>query len=138
MDKDGKVTYGSGAQSSVTNPCYDEVPIDLERRIAARYFKGHRYGRGNWLRGLQKGKLDVDFMRDRYNHAREHLNFMRYPGLVELADDNIGAVGWFLGFACEVERITGLTWPEILKPRTPEDEAKWRKSIGALPAKENK
>lgn len=117
--------FSSGATSSVRRPDYSSVSREFLHKLAARFSLGEiRHGRGNWKRAWAgpDGAIDIDFLRDRYNHAVEHLMMLR-EGTAN--DDHIGAVGWFLCFATEAEQV-GVDWADILMVRTPEEEAEWR------------
>ena len=119
-----KKAFKSGATSSGENLPYADIPVSFIRRVAKRFQLGQqKHGRGNWLRSYEIARYkaigyDVEFLRDRYNHAVEHLLSLK-EGTKD--DDHIGAVGWFLAFASEAEEL-GINWKRVLKVRTPEDD----------------
>lgn len=119
----------SGARSSHQSPSYIDIPTAFLRRLAERFRLGAiSHGRGNWLRcyrsTTENGQLitryDIDFLRERYNHAVDHLMRLKDEGTGE--DDHIGAVAWFLAFAAEAE-ARGVDWGDVLAVRTPEEDA---------------
>lgn len=62
--------FASGARSSEVKPDYRLIPQPALRRLATRFRLGaDHYGENNWRSGLQ----DPSFLRDRLNHAIEHL-----------------------------------------------------------------
>lgn len=62
--------FTSGAKSTEVKPRYDLVPFSALRYIAERLgFGAARHGERNW----HKGRTDPEFIRDRKNHAIEHL-----------------------------------------------------------------
>ncbi len=112
------------AQSESTVPLHYVRPT-LLRRIALRFAKGEpKYGRGNWKRAFGD-KLDVQFLRERYDHAMDHMMALRDGNDT---DDNVAAVGWFLNLADEVEQM-GVSWKDILAIVTPEDEHRMNEKI---------
>jgi hypothetical protein len=99
----------------------------LLQRIARRFRLGEQYhGRGNWLRAYANGEVDIQFLRDRFDHAHEH--FIRIGTEGSNTDDHIGAVGWFLNIADEAESL-GLNWADIMRVVSPEDDAELRAKI---------
>lgn len=62
--------FHSGAKSTVEKPRYDLIPRQALSAIANRLGYGvARHGENNW----KKGASDPAFIRDRKNHAIEHL-----------------------------------------------------------------
>jgi hypothetical protein len=62
--------FESGAKSTEVKPRYDLVPIESITYIAERLgFGAERHGEHNWRQGVN----DPVFIRDRKNHAIEHL-----------------------------------------------------------------
>lgn len=62
--------FSSGAKSTEQKPRYDLIPIEATRAIAKRLAYGAaRHGERNY----EKGANDPAFIRDRQNHAFEHL-----------------------------------------------------------------
>ena len=131
----------SGARSSHQSPAYADIPSAFVRRLAERFQLGAvSHGRGNWLRCYQSGlepmsegdndhlkfqtRYDIDFLRERYNHAVDHLLRLKDEGTGK--DDHIGAVAWFLAFAAEAE-ARGVNWGDVLMVRTPEEDAEYKR-----------
>lgn len=96
--KDDRHAFASGAMSSGMKPRYDLIPTYALERMARRFAEGAaKYGENNW----QKGVNDPAFIRDRINHAIEHLLILRdkvnfrttNPGYVPVPpDDDAAAV----------------------------------------------
>lgn len=62
--------FSSGAKSTVQKPDYRLIPLEAMAAIAKRFAYGAaRHGERNY----QKGASDPAFIRDRQNHAIEHL-----------------------------------------------------------------
>jgi hypothetical protein len=127
----------SGASSSERRPAYEQIYLGFLKRLGARFALGEeKHDRGNWLRAYKVNakdsayRYDIDFLRDRYNHAVEHLLSLS-TGTKD--DDHLGAVGWFLSMAAEAEEVYGVNWQEILRVGTPEEEAKLRERMGFKP-----
>jgi hypothetical protein len=79
--------FESGAKSTEEKPRYDLVPIEAITYIAERLsFGAQRHGDRNW----QKGINDAAFIRDRKNHAVEHL--LAYVTGTNLPPDKTGKV----------------------------------------------
>ena len=148
--KSSSVAHSSGATSSHLSPHFDMISRRFLTRLGVRCSLGDRdHGRGNWMRAFElvietpratdrpqpssvrRWRYDIDFLRDRYNHACEHLLALR-DGAAE--DDHIGAIGWFLSFASYAEEC-GVDWSEVLAVRTPEDEAEYRGNYQILSAR---
>lgn len=127
----------SGQTSSHRAPHYDSIPASFLRRMGLRFQLGDdTHGRGNRMNTYQPGpcdgspvRYDIDALRDRYNHAIDHLIALR-EGTRE--DDHIGAVAWFLAYASEAEEY-GVDWKEVLATRTPVDETSYRLGRGLIP-----
>lgn len=82
---------------------YDLVPPVLFEEVARRFALGlKKYGRDNWRKGL----ADPDYLRDRANHAMQHLlNYMHNLNNGEdFAIENLAAVGWAVAVLLEAER----------------------------------
>ena len=128
MDKGKKdeVKHGSGAKSSHFAYPYEYIRLTFMQRTAMRFKLGEKYGRGNWLRAYSERDVDIEFLRDRYRHAVEHLRLLGSEG--STTDDHIGAVAWFLNIADEAESM-GLNWGEIMRVVSPEEEADLRARI---------
>lgn len=95
------VTFPSGAASS-SAPRYDLVPRALLEAVATRFEAGARkYGENQWRKGLR----DPQFLRERANHALQHLlNYIHGTDNGEdTAVDNLGAVGWAVAVLLEAE-----------------------------------
>jgi hypothetical protein len=95
------ITHPSGAGSSHQSLRHDLIPRELKDLLARRYTLGEAtYGAYAYRKGLR----DRAFIVDRIGHLHEHLNKLFQP----CADDgdsfadNLGAVGWALGFLAEV------------------------------------
>lgn len=137
LDQPSIVAGQSGARSShIALPLHYLRPSFL-KRLAARFLRGERHGRGNWLRAFADGKVDVQFLRERYDHAVEHLLCLAHPQYGEPGDDHIAAVGWFLSFADQAEEF-GVNWGDICAIVTPEEEEALRARIQAGFSKDRK
>lgn len=121
-----EVKHGSGAKSSHFAYPYEYIRLTFLQRMALRFRLGEKYGRGNWLRAYAEQEVDIEFLRDRYRHAFEHLRLLGAEG--SSIDDHIGAVGWFLNIADEAESM-GLNWGEIMRVVTPEEDSALRARI---------
>lgn len=125
MDQSKKVAVGtSGATSSELKPHYDTIVQPFIRRLALRAALGDaHHGRGNWVKCIDPDTrlYDIQFLRDRYNHAVEHMTRLS-DGTAE--DDHIGAVAWFLNFASWVESM-GIRWSDVLMIRTERSEKEY-------------
>lgn len=92
----------SGAKSSSWRPRYDLIPLSGLRRLAERYGSGAKaYGEWNW----QKGIDDPEYVRDRLNHAIEHLILYAQKNATgqKNDDDDLAAAAWGCFFLMEVE-----------------------------------
>jgi len=70
MKDEEKTISDSGATSSGKKPRFDQLPPSALRRIAERARLGvEKHGERNW----EKGLFDNAFMKDRFNHAVDHL-----------------------------------------------------------------
>lgn len=128
----------SGQTSSHRAPHFDTIPVNFLLRMGRRFQLGDdKHGRGNRMLTYQPSnqegtvgnlRYDIDALRDRYNHAIEHLLAL-HEGTSQ--DDHIGAVAWFLAYASEAEEH-GVNWQEVLMTRTPAAEAKYREEHGLL------
>lgn len=119
----------SGQTSSHRAPHFDTVPVSFWRRLGQRCQLGDdKHGRGNRVLTYARpdGRYDIDALRDRYNHAIEHLLAL-HEGTAQ--DDHIGAVAWFLAYASEAEDH-GVNWRDVLETRTPKGEAAYRDRCG--------
>jgi len=125
-DKRPAHTNPSGMTSSHRAPHYDSIPSCFLRRMGLRFQLGDdTHGRGNRMKAYSDdGRYDIDALRDRYNHAMDHLIALREGTKM---DDHIGAVAWFLAFAAEAEEL-GVDWKAVLATRTPENEIAYRKA----------
>ena len=97
--------FPSGAKSSVKMPDYSKCPKEAIQAITRRFDLGEAAGytwewndeglRGNYERGLN----DPEFVRDRFNHAVDHLLKFKVPGgtLADLdgAICNLAMLCWF-------------------------------------------
>lgn len=107
--------FDSGAKSTVQKPEYRLVPIEAMQAIAKRFAYGAaRHGEKNY----QKGANDPAFIRDRQNHAIEHLlhyvqqDTIKTPdGKVETPIDHLEAAICNLAMLC---------WLEAHKPEAKE------------------
>lgn len=100
--------FTSGAKSTELKPEYRLVPIEAMEMIARRFAYGAaRHGEKNY----QKGVNDPIFIRDRQNHALEHM--MRYvagatvmeaDGTLETPMDHLEAAICNLAMLCYLER----------------------------------
>ena len=92
-DNEGTQGFASGATSSGMKTRFDLIPSFALQRIAKRFELGaQKYGENNWEKGID----DADFMRDRLNHAFDHLikisqSFSR-DDLQDLKEDELAAV----------------------------------------------
>lgn len=78
--------FESGAKSSEEKPRYDLIPMEALRREAVRMAEGAKaHGENNY----HKGMGDAAFVRDRVNHAIEHL--LKYAS-GDRTEDHLAAV----------------------------------------------
>lgn len=99
--------FTSGAKSTEMKPAYRLVPIEAMQMIARRFAYGAtRYGEKNY----QKGATDPEFIKDRQNHALEHM--MLYAagetvtdkdGKIETPMDHLEAAICNLAMLCYLE-----------------------------------
>lgn len=98
-------TVGKGkALSSGERPAYWQVPESFLAAAARRMQKGNDKGYPihNWRSGLD----DVEFLRDRANHAVRHLlHFLNGNVIVDDAQGNIDALSWFCAMINEALRL---------------------------------
>lgn len=121
-----KHAFKSGATSSEHKAPIDQLYRGAVRRVAARFGLGiKKHGRGNYLRAVEVTPIDVEFLRDRYSHAIDHLLSVKEEGSVPYDEnlDHLAAVGWFIFAAMEMEEKYNINWQDILKMTTPEMEA---------------
>lgn len=119
--------HASGATSSYKSAPLHYLALTFLRRVARRFGLGEEsHGRGNWLRAYANGQVDIQFLRDRYDHAHAHFVLLGEEGTKQ--DDHIGAVGWFLVIADQAEQL-GLNWADIMRVVTPEEEAQMKERI---------
>jgi hypothetical protein len=99
--------FESGAKSTVQKPEYRLVPLEAMQAIAKRLAYGAaRHGEKNY----QKGAADPAFIRDRQNHAIEHLlhyangdTITTADGKVETPMDHLEAAICNLAMLCWLE-----------------------------------
>lgn len=123
LDKEQKHAFTSGATSSEHKAPYDLLYRGALRRFAARFGLGTiKHARGNYLLAVSGPQCDVDFLRDRYSHAVDHLLSVKEEGSVPYSPDgdHLAAVGWFLIIAMELEEKYGIDWKQILTVKAPE------------------
>ena len=78
--------FESGAKSTVQKPEYRLIPIEAMHAIAKRFAYGAaRHGEKNY----QKGATDPAFIRDRQNHAIEHLHHYAAGETITTADGKV-------------------------------------------------
>ena len=95
------ITHPSGAGSSHQSLRHDLIPRELKDILSRRYTLGAAtYGPYAYRKGLR----DRAFIVDRIGHIHEHLNKLFQPlhGDGDSFTDNLGAVGWGIGFLAEV------------------------------------
>lgn len=79
------VTFGPGASSkrSAGMAPFFQIPLEIMRELAWRYFVGRKYGINNWKRAAED--KDVGFIRQALNHDFDHsesyVNFFQNNGL---------------------------------------------------------
>lgn len=98
-----EIRFASGAVCAHGALRYDLVPRVLLDAVAQRFTAGAaKYGDDN----LQKGMDDPEFLRERANHALEHLlNYIHGTDNGEDSPrDNLAAVGWGVAILLEAER----------------------------------
>jgi hypothetical protein len=85
-----KITFSSGATSSVIKERFDLICPTGLRRIAMRYALGAiKHGEMNWCKGIP--------MKERLNHLEKHLQLYKLHGEFDgegKADDNLAAIAW--------------------------------------------
>lgn len=96
------VASRSGAFSTPATR-YDLLPPILLEQVAKRFEAGAvKYGPENWRKGL----ADTEYLRDRANHALQHL--LNYIHGIDNGGDgpteNLAAVGWAVAVLLEAER----------------------------------
>jgi Trm5-related predicted tRNA methylase len=92
--------FSSGAKSSEEKPRYDLIPLEAQRREAVRMAEGARsHGENNY----RKGAADPAFVRDRINHAIEHL--LKYAD-GDRTEDHLAAVRCNCGMLIWLESAT--------------------------------
>ena len=107
--------FESGAKSTVQKPDYRLIPLEAMQAIAKRFAYGAAlHGERNY----QKGAGDPAFIRDRQNHAIEHLlhyasgdTVITAEGKVETPQDHLEAAICNLAMLC---------WLEAHKPQAVE------------------
>jgi hypothetical protein len=93
--------FKSGAERSEQKLPLWMIPIEWKIAIAKRFAKGWpSYGIGNCYKAIGTG--DLDFIREFYNHAEEHLAAFRSGLFGEAVDgesplDHLGALMWNAG-----------------------------------------
>lgn len=94
--------FSSGALRSEKKLPYWMIPSTWTKEIAKRFDIGHeKYGVGNWKKALQTE--DIQFVREFYNHAKEHMDgflstLLNGPNQEnEDVIDHLGAVMWNCG-----------------------------------------
>ena len=81
-----------------------QVPHSLREAAARRMLKGNEKGYPihNWRGGLD----DVEFLRDRYNHASKHMDMIGNGDFtIDDAEGNADAVVWFMCVYLEALRL---------------------------------
>jgi hypothetical protein len=95
--------FASGAKSSELKPRYDLVPLEAIRYIAQRLAYGATtHGENNY----KKGVVDTTFIKDRQNHAIEHL--FHYVNL-ETTEDGDGPLEHL---SAAITNLAMLAWLE--------------------------
>jgi len=97
-------TGKSGALSSGHVPAMWQVPLSLTLSCARRMTKGNDKGYSihNWRKGLG----DVNFIRDRANHALQHLIMLMNGDMtIDDAQGNSDGLSWFVAMINEALRL---------------------------------
>jgi hypothetical protein len=78
------VTFGPGGTSkrSSGKAAFWQIPFEILRELAHRFYVGRKYGVNNWKRAAEEG--DIEFIRQLINHDQDHaeqyLNFFQNTG----------------------------------------------------------
>jgi hypothetical protein len=111
--RQGKITFMSGATRRGEAAFYHLLPSTAIRRIAERFSLGAvEHGEDNWKLSME----DVDsariFCADAYNHVQEHL--MKMMDGEDPKEDHLGAAAWGLSVLMYAEQVFGgKNWRDI-------------------------
>ncbi len=103
MAPNDKVTFTSGATSSAGHDYpYHLMTHCAEKLTALRFGAGNKkhenddtvLANANWLKAFHS--RDLEFFRNRYTHARDHMDAEMQGRFDDDPGGNIGAVGWFI------------------------------------------
>ena len=120
VDFNDKVIFKSGATSGGTHPPYELTTGYGEKVTAERFGYGNRkhengqtvLADANWLKAFHA--RDIDFFRDRINHAAEHIRKEQHGQFDPNPGGNWGAVGWCVDVMEFVKRFDRLFYLAIV------------------------
>lgn len=99
LSKDTEIYKTDKGTSTSKCPDYSQLHIHSQARIAKVYEEGEpKHGRDNWKNGV----FDKEFQRDRWNHAKQHLELYNAG---DRSVDHLAKVGWFCDMMMELERL---------------------------------
>ena len=109
-----------------------DIPLAFLQRLGAIIAKGERnHGKGNYRKGFN----DPAWLRDRFNHAVNHLAYWRAGRMQNDQEDDIAAVAWFCMAMLEadsagvdvISTMEAQPAPAALRPKK---VAHWARSLG--------